>query len=222
MKARTLTIKRKLAATGLFSMMMIVGGGYFSFLQHTKVPERFNTPLEPEPDFIELKTEVIPMVRSFNSKSPGKGKVNNIGDNIILNDLEKRSFAEATDNNSVASSGFNSSRESRFRSTSRRDFLQHSATGGSSAGFLASGGKSGSGSVSLSSGSSGGSSFSTQQQSFVPFAGSGTGGKNALPDPGFDPDKNTMIPVGDGLWLLLLMSLGYAVIKKTASSNSPS
>ena len=72
-------------------------------------------------------------------------------------------------------------------------------------------GSSASSSFGSSGGMMGGTSATTSPSAFVPFAPGTT--NVPLSDPGADPDPNSMIPVGNGVWILIVMALGYGLIK---------
>ena len=86
-----------------------------------------------------------------------------------------------------------------------------STSGGSSSGLMAYGGSRGSssgygGSSGGSGGLMGGTSGYSSPTAFIPMFDNGQ--TTSIPPSG-DPDPGEMIPVGDGLWILMLLAAGY-------------
>lgn len=202
-------IKQKLAAIFLLSIIVLGGGGYFLSYMFSKDEAFFIS--EADIEYYIEKPTIVTSVMLGNAKSASSLKSKTTYDESILPDMKANPLSETSGVGSGAASGqgLYSSSGSAHGAKSWKDELIASTSGGSSSGLMAYGGSRGS---SVSSGSSGGSggmmggtSAMTSPTAFVPLFGTN---ETSVPPPG-DPDPGEMIPVGDGLWILMLLAVGY-------------
>ena len=203
-------IKQKLAAIFLLSIIVLGGGGYFLSYMFSKDEAFFIS--EADIEYYIEKPTIVTSVMLGNAKSASSLKSKTTYDESILPDMKANPLSETSGVGSGAASGqgLYSSSGSAHGAKSWKDESIVSTSGGSSSGLMAYGGSRGS---SVSSGSSGGSggmmggtSGYSSPAAFVPMFNDNT--TTSIPPSG-DPDPGVMIPVGDGLWILMLLAAGY-------------
>lgn len=205
-----MNIRHKLAAIFLLSLIVLGGGGYLLSYMYSKGDALFIS--EADRVYFVEKQTIIPSVTLNNAKSGSSRAGKSSSDNNILPEIKTNSLTETSGIGSgVASNqGFYSSRGSAFAAKSRKDETISSTSGGSSSGLMAYGGSRGSssgygGSSGGSGGLMGGTSGYSSPTAFIPMFDNG---QTTIPPSG-DPDPGEMIPVGDGLWILMLLAAGY-------------
>ena len=202
-----MNIRQKLAVIFILTIIVLGGGGYLLSFMYSKGDALFISEADRE-YFIEKPT-IVPSVTLINSKGSSTYAEKSKYQNNILTEMKANSLTEASGIGS-SNPGLYSSGSSAFAANSSKKITISSTSGGSSSGLLALGGSHGtSGSTGGSSGGSGGITGSTSGNSspaaFVPVFGTN---ETSIPPSG-DPDPGEMIPAGDGLWILMLLALGY-------------
>ncbi len=227
-------MKGKLFLIGLLTLcVLVMGGFYFGELKNNQVNYRKSSfsvfTNNSREQLIPMKTyDFTPRRTSFRrSNSQSMGVKTNISS---ASRRERRGVAVRSHaRNQKGHSSVNYFRYSRNSKSKRSQSIRGGGfVGGSNGGIIVAGRSS----RNVSSGGVGGAAFGGimnrgGHKAFAPPTSRGGGGilidpgasdpggtrgdDDILIDPGADPEEETRIPVGDGVWILLLLSIAYGV-----------
>lgn len=212
-----MAIKSKILFTFLLSTAVFVGGGAYLYTQYSQasaqygmvdVSVAYGQPIVSSADLTGIQG------KKSRSTSAASSDYSNMAPDLQSSSLSSIGSISATPAtttfSSVSSSGSLSATKESSLSASGGDagpVLLAFSSGSRTSSSTSSSGLSAGGSVSsLSSSSTGGSPTILS----VPLSTT----DDVIVDPGGDPDPNSMIPVGEGWWLLILLSVVYFFIKR--------
>lgn len=223
-----MTTKLKLLMTLMLSIAVIGGGGLYLYDQFTS-PENFY------PEVIEVNSTqyITPSVDlgSISSSAPRRSVAAPGSETVSYKPSLSSAPLPTSGVGGTAVSGggtlLSSTTSGSYTTAARSSSSESLYSGGGGSGslsLLAYGGRS-SGSSSSSGGSHGGSisgsslmSSTTASSSTLmgaPAVGNGNTTQNTvIVDPGGDPDESEIIPVGDGLWVLLILAGVYVFFRR--------
>lgn len=210
------TVRNKLIVVLILSIIVLGGGGLYLRLQYTYFAKhRYQT------NFLFLNGSkkstqpkiIISQAQVPESKKSSRSRNHNENEQDIAVSMNNNSYSGIGNSGSTTySSGFQQNFGfSNFSSKSENDRLYSGSAGGGML-FAANGGKGGS-SASSTSSSFGGMGGISNPPAFVPFK-DGNANNHALVDPGIEIEMKKITPVGDSLWLLLLLAFSYLGIRR--------
>ncbi len=212
MKNMNTTIRNKLIIVLLLSIIVLGGGGFYLYLQYTYFAKKYdkNTILllngTTKPEKIIIAQAQVP-----ESNKSARSRVQ-YGNEPEIAVAMSNSSSPSMGNTAFPTHSFGFQQSSGLSGYSSRDIENKQIYSGGGGGmlFAANGNKGG---VGISSSPSFGGGFASGQPAFVPFKEDNPN-KLALVDPGIEIEMIKITPVGDSLWLLLLLAIAYVGIKR--------
>ena len=205
-------IRNKIAAVLLLSVAVLGGGGFILYTQHVGMVKQRRGFYAGA----EAATEVIAVPRAQGSAAAGGKNTRTLDGQLPrVEGVPEAEVATGAGRSAYSArpTGISTGSARGYKNSAAEAALYHGSGGRSL--LMASGGgrRSGAGQVYSAAGGAGSISAESGPAAFVPFKNNNAG-NYALVDPGTDAHMQKITPVGGGFWILMLLAVAYAGLRK--------